>query len=150
VDKLAKIISDYKDVKGGLITVLQEAQKVFGYLSKDVLIYISKELKVPLSQVYSVVTFYSQFYLTPQGKYTIRACRGTACHIQGAKKIISTIEDFLGLKDGETSPDLKFTFETMACLGTCALSPVIMVNKDYFGKMTPKKVITILEQYGKD
>ncbi|MEW6617994.1 MAG: NADH-quinone oxidoreductase subunit NuoE [bacterium] len=147
MDKLNEILKKYKDTDGALIPVLQEAQDTFGYLSKDVLIQIGKELKFPLSKVYGVVTFYAQFYLKPHGKYTIRACRGTACHVQGAKKIISTIEHITGLKEGETSADLKFTFETVACLGACALSPVMMVNKDYFGKMNPKKAITILQQY---
>jgi len=150
VDKLNEIINKYKDTEGALIPVLQEAQEVFGYLPKDVLIRIAKGLNLPLSQVYGIVTFYAQFYLKPHGKYTIRACRGTACHVRGAKKILSTIENITGLKEGETSSDLKFTFETVACLGACALSPVMMVNKDYFGAMTPKKVITILGQYGEN
>lgn len=148
MDKLNEILEKYKDTEGALIPVLQAAQDIFGYLPKDVLIRIGRALKLPLSKVYGVVTFYSQFYLTPHGKYTIRACRGTACHVQGAKKLISTIEHITGLKEGETSKDLKFTFETVACLGACALSPVMMVNKDYFGKMNPKKAITILKQYG--
>lgn len=148
MDKLNKIIEKYLDTEGALIPVLQDAQEMFGYLSKDVMIRISRGLKVPLSQIYGVVTFYSQFYLTPHGKYTIRACRGTACHVQGAKKVLSTIKNITGLKEGETSSDLKFTLETVACLGACALSPVIMINKDYFGKMTPKKTTTILHQYG--
>ncbi|MDI6736075.1 MAG: NADH-quinone oxidoreductase subunit NuoE [bacterium] len=147
MDKLNEIIDKYRETEGALIPILQEAQEAFGYLPKDVLVGIGKGLKLPLSQIYGVVTFYSQFFLTPHGKYTIRACRGTACHVQGAKKIISTIENLINLKEGETSPDLKFTFETVACLGACALSPVMMVNKDYFGKMTPKKITTILSQY---
>jgi len=150
VDKLNEILENYKDTKGALIPVLQSAQNIFGYLPKDVLIRIGKGLKIPLTEIYSVVTFYAQFYLTPHGKYTVRACRGTACHVQGAKKIISTIKHITGLKEGETSADLKFTFETVACLGACALSPVMMVNKNYFGKMNPKKVITILKQYGEN
>ncbi len=148
MDKLNEIIEEYKDTKGALIPVLQDAQEMFGYLSKDVMVRIGRGLKLPLSQIYGVVTFYSQFYLTPHGKYTVRVCRGTACHVQGAKKILSTIKNITGLKEGETSQDLKFTFETVACLGACALSPVMMVNKDYFGKMTPKKATTILNQYG--
>jgi len=147
VDKLNEILEKYKDTQGALIPVLQETQEIFGYLSKDVLIRIGKGLKLPLSKVYGVVTFYSQFSLTPHGKYTVRACRGTACHVQGAKKVISTIENITKLKEGETSPDLKWTFETVACLGACALSPVMMINKDFFGKITPKKVRTILTQY---
>lgn len=148
MDKLNEIIEKYIDTEGALISVLQDAQEMFGYLSKDVMVGIGRGLKIPLSQIYGVVTFYSQFYLTPHGKYTIRVCRGTACHVQGSKKVLSTIKNITGLKEGETSQDLKFTLETVACLGACALSPVMMVNKDYFGKMTPKKVATILHQYG--
>lgn len=147
-EKLLNIINKHRNDKGALIPVLQEAQDIIGYLPEEVLNLISKELNLPPSKIYGVVTFYAQFYLTPHGKYTIRACRGTACHVRGGKKIISTIKRITGLKEGETSSDLKFTFETVACLGTCALSPVIMINKDYFGKMTPKKVTTILGQYG--
>lgn len=149
MDKLNEILERYKeDREEALIPILQEAQAMFGYLPKDVLMTIGQRLKIPLSKIYGVVTFYAQFCLTPHGKYTIRVCRGTACHVQGAKKIISTIEHITGLKEGETSPDLKFTFETVGCLGACALSPVMMVNKTYFGKMNSKKVITILKQYG--
>lgn len=148
MDKLNEIIDKYKETRGALIPVLQEAQKASGYLSKDVLIRIAKGLSLPLSQVYGVATFYAQFYLTPHGQHTIRACRGTACHVRGAKKVISTIEETTGLSENQTSDDLKFTFETVACLGACALAPVMMVDKDYFGKMTPKRVATILSQYG--
>ncbi|HAW49342.1 TPA: NADH-quinone oxidoreductase subunit NuoE [bacterium] len=148
MDKLDEILSKYKGVEGALIPVLQEVQEVFGYLPKDVMVKIAKELKIPASKIYSVVTFYAQFYLTPHGKYTIRVCRGTACHVQGSKKILSTVKNITGLKEGETSQDLKFTLETVTCLGVCALSPVMMINKDYFGKMTPKKATTILHQYG--
>jgi len=149
VDKVEEIISKYKDkdIEGALIPVLQETQELFGYLPKDALIKIGRGLKIPLSQIYGVITFYSQFILTPPGKYVIQACSGTACHVQGAKKVISTIENVTGLKEGETSSDFKFTFKTGTCLGACALSPIMMINKDYFGKMTPKKVKTILSQY---
>ena len=95
MDKLDEILKKFKNTEGGLIPALQEAQEVFSYLPKDVLVRIARGLKVPLSQVYGVVTFYSQFFLTPHGKYTVRACRGTACHVQGAKKIISTIENII-------------------------------------------------------
>lgn len=148
MDKLNEILERYKDIKGALIPVLQEAQNAVGYLPKEVLIAIAKGLKVPLSQVYGVVTFYAQFFLTPHGKYTIRVCRGTACHVRGAKEIISSIENIIKLKEGETSADFKFTFETVACVGACALAPVIMINKEFFGKVCPEKVSDILGQYG--
>lgn len=148
MDKLNEILERYKDIKGALIPVLQEVQNAVGYLPKEVLIAIAKGLKVPLSQVYGVVTFYAQFFLTPHGKYTIKICRGTACHVRGAKEIISSIENIIKLKEGETSADFKFTFETVACVGACALAPVIMINKEFFGKVCPEKVSDILGQYG--
>lgn len=150
MDKLNEILERYKNIKGALIPVLQEAQNAVGYLHREVLIAIAKGLKVPLSQVYGVVTFYAQFFLTPHGKYTIRVCRGTACHVRGAKKIISAIENIIKLKEGETSADFKFTFETVACVGACALAPVIMINKEFFGKVCPEKAAAILGQYGED
>lgn len=150
MDKLNEILERYKNIKGALIPVLQEAQNAVGYLPKEVLIAIAKGLKIPLSQVYGVVTFYAQFFLTPHGKYSIRVCRGTACHVRGAKEIISSIENIIKLKEGETSADLKFRFETVACVGACALAPVIMINKEFFGKVCPEKVAAILGQYGED
>lgn len=151
MDKLNEILERYKDTQDELIPVLQEAQDALGYLTKEILICIAKRFKISLSQIYSVVTFYPNFFLTPHGKYTIRLCRGSACQVQGAKKIISTVENTICLKQGETSSDLKWTFETVSCMGACALSPVMMINKDCFGKMTPKKATAILHQYnGKD
>ncbi|HAV43158.1 TPA: NADH-quinone oxidoreductase subunit NuoE [bacterium] len=147
MDKLDEILSKYKDTKGALIPILQEVQEGFGYLPKDVMVRIAKDLKIPVSRVYGVATFYAQFYLAPYGKYTIRVCRGTACHIQGAKKVLSAIKNITGLEEGETSQDLRFTLETVSCLGACALAPIMMINKDYFGKMTPQKAATILRRY---
>lgn len=148
MDRLDEILKKYKDIEGGLIPVLQEAQGIFGYLPKDALKKIAKHLAIPESQVYGVVTFYAQFSLNPHNKYVIKVCRGTACHVQGAKKIISAISKVTGLKEGKTPPpNSKFTLQTVACVGVCALSPVMMINDSYFGKMTPKKVKTILSQY---
>jgi NADH:ubiquinone oxidoreductase subunit E len=148
MDKLDEIIEGYKDIKGGLIPVLQKTQEIFGYLPKDGLRKIAKALAIPESHIYGVVTFYSQFSLSPHNKYVIKVCRGTACHVQGAKKIISAVSKVTGLKEGKTPPpNSKFSFETVACVGVCALSPVMVINDSYFGKMTPKKVRTILGQY---
>ncbi|MBU1262002.1 NAD(P)H-dependent oxidoreductase subunit E, partial [bacterium] len=139
MDRLDEIIEKYKDTEGGLIPALQETQEAFGYLKREDLIKIGNGLKIPFSQVYGVVTFYSQFFLTPKGRHTIRVCRGTACHVQGAKKIISAVSKVTGLTEGKTPPpNSKFTLETVACVGVCALSPVMMINDSYFGKMTPK------------
>ncbi len=130
-----------------LIPALQAAQNLYGYISKSVLERISEHLDIPLSRAYGVVTFYAQFRFAPTGKYKIRVCRGTACHVRGSKGILEALERELGIKDGETTPDLKFSLETVACLGTCFLAPVIMVNEKYFGKLTTKKVKEVLKQF---
>ncbi len=137
----------YKGQDGALIPVLQEAQQIYGYLPEEVLSEIGGQLKVPLSRIYGVVTFYSQFYLTPRGRHTVRVCRGTACHVRGGKNIHKAVQQFLGVEENETTPDFKFTFETVACLGACALSPVLLVDKNYYGKLTPGKVARVLKQY---
>ena len=144
---LDPIIEEKKNIKGSLIPLLQAAQELYGYLPEPALKHIHEKTKVPLSQIYGVVTFYVQFYLTPRGRNTVRVCRGTACHVRGAKAILKTTEQTLGLKEGETSDDLNFSLETVACLGACALGPVLLINNTYFGKMTPKKVETILNRY---
>lgn len=141
------LIEKYRGTPGALIPVLQQAQEILGYLAPETLAGIAKGLKVPLSRVYSVVTFYAQFYLTPRGRNTVKACRGTACHVRGAKSVLNKVRDKLGVEDGGTTPDMNFTFETVACLGACALAPVMVVNKRYYGGMTTRKVETILEQY---
>jgi NADH-quinone oxidoreductase E subunit len=146
-ERLLGVIEGYKEREGALISVLQRAQDIIGWLPEDALTMIAEGLGLPVSKVYGVATFYSAFYLEPHGKYTIRCCRGTACHVKGARQVLSAVCRMTGLKDGETSKDLKFSLETVTCLGACALSPVMMVNKDYFGKMTEKKVETVLGQY---
>jgi NADH-quinone oxidoreductase subunit E len=142
-----EILKKYQNQEGALIPVLQEAQAIFGYLPEEVLILISKRLKIPLSRIYGVVTFYAQFYLTPRGRHTVRVCRGTACHVRGGKNVLKAVQQYLGIGENETSPDFKFTFETVACLGACALSPVLLVDKNYYGKLTPAKVEQVLKQY---
>lgn len=147
-EQLAQLLDKYRGTKGSVIPVLQQAQEIFGYLPKDVLITISKEINVPISQIYGVVTFYSQFHLKPRGKNIIRSCQGTACHVRGAKAVLKAITDKLGLKDDEvTTPDLKFTLETVACIGACGLAPVFMVNDDTHGRLTPESVGPIMDRY---
>jgi NADH-quinone oxidoreductase subunit E len=147
LSKMEPILEKFRGQEGALIPVLQEAQNIYGYLSEEVLAHISRELKMPLSRIYGVVTFYSQFYLTPRGRHTVRVCRGTACHVRGGKNIRKSVQQFLGIEENETTPDYKFTFETVACLGACALSPVLLVDKTYYGKLTPGKVEKVLKQY---
>ena len=145
--KLQEAFKKYKNKKGALIPVLQEAQDIYGYLPEEVLEHIAVELKLPLSKVYGVVTFYGQFHLKPRGQNIIRVCLGTACHVRGGAKILEKLQDELKIADGETSADLKFTLESVACIGACGLAPVIMVNDDTYGKLTPDKVKKVLNNY---
>ena len=147
ITKLDKILSKYKGQEGVLISVLQEVQAELGWVPRQAIERIADALKVSLGQVYGVLTFYAQFYLTPRGRNTIRVCRGTACHVRGTDANLRAVERILGIKESETTSDFKFSLETMACLGTCFLAPVMMVNRNYYGKLTPGKVEPILKQY---
>jgi len=147
LSRLDNVFEKHQGEEGALIPVLQEAQGIYGYLSKEVLATIAKRLNIPLSRIFGVVTFYAQFYTTPRGRYTVRVCRGTACHVRGGKSVLKAVQQALGIGEGETTLDFKFTFETVACLGACALSPVLLVNKNYYGKLTPAKVEKVLKQY---
>jgi len=130
-----------------LIGVLQEVQDHFGYLPPEAVREVGRRTKVRLSRIYGVISFYSQFYTEPRGKHTVRACRGTACHVKGADRIIDTIEKTLGIAEGETTPDMQFCFETVACLGACFLAPAMMIDNQYFGKLTPKRTEHVLRSY---
>lgn len=145
--KIDKILEKYEREAGGLIPILQEVQETCGYLPEGILTYVSERSKVPLSKIYGIVTFYAQFSLVPRGRNTIKICLGTACHVKGAKRVLAKLEEALGIKVGGTSSDSKFTLEIVRCLGTCFLAPVMMINRDYFGKLTPDKVGKILKQY---
>lgn len=145
--RIEPILQHYGKERGALIPVLQEVQGVYGYLPEPALIRVGETLEVPMSRIYGVVTFYSQFYLTPRGRHTVRVCRGTACHVRGGKSILKSVQQFLGVNENETTADFKYTFETVACLGACALSPVLLVDKNYYGKLTPAKVEKVLKQY---
>jgi NADH-quinone oxidoreductase E subunit len=147
LSQLEETLQKHKGEEGALIPILQEAQEIYGYLSEDVLNHIGKRLHVPRSKIFGVITFYAQFYTTPRGRHTVRVCRGTACHVRGGKYVLRAVEQNLGIKENETTPDFKFTFETVACLGACALSPVLLVDKNYYGKLTPAKVEQVLKQY---
>ena len=131
-----------------LIPILQKIQAVYGYLPPNVLTAVSSRTGIAASRIYGVATFYEQFHLEPHGRHTIRCCRGTACHVKGGRDIIRTIRKILGVEEGETTKDMLFTFETVACLGTCFLGPVMMVDNDYYGHLAPNKVKYILERYG--
>lgn len=147
--KIQDIIAKYKADKGFLVPILQDVQKEFNYLPKESLELVSTNLDVPLSQIFEVTTFYKAFSLEPRGRFQLSLCVGTACHVRGAPLIVDHIERNLGLKPGETSEDLEYTFETVNCLGACALGPVLVVNEEYHGKITISKTDRILKKLGK-
>jgi len=140
-----KIVAEMSPVKeGDIIPLLQRLQDAYGYLPREVVLEVAARTGLPASRLFGVATFYGQFYLAPHGKHTIRCCRGTACHVRGGRKVIRAVSELLGIRDGETSEDLKFSFETVACLGACALSPVMVVDNRCYGKMTPQRARQIL------
>ena len=143
-EKLSDIFSHYSGKKEELIPVLQETQEQFRYLPEEAMREISRFLRIPESTVYGVSTFYAQFKLTPLGRKIVKICRGTACHVRGGAQILSEAEKGLSIKAGETREDLEYTLETIACFGSCALAPVIVIDKSVHGRMTPSKVKNIL------
>jgi NADH-quinone oxidoreductase subunit E len=133
-----------------LIPVLHEIQEAYGYLPAEVLSELSRRSGIAASRIYGVVTFYEYFHLEPHGRHTVRCCRGTACHVRGGQKIIAATKRILGIEPGQTTDDMQFTFETVACLGTCFLAPAMMVDADYYGHLTAKKIEDILQSYRGD
>jgi len=145
---LDEILSDIPDVgSSDLIPILQKIQNSYGYLVPNVLMEMSRRTGIPASRIYGVATFYEQFHLEPHGRHTIRCCRGTACHVRGGPDIADAITRAIGAEPGGTTDDMRFTFETVACLGTCFLAPVIMVNNDYYGNLNSGKIEEILNKY---
>jgi len=144
---LDPLVEPYLSKKEMVIPVLQKVQEHYGYLPRPAMEGVSRLMQIPLSRLYGVATFYAQFKMKPRGRYIIRVCKGTACHIQGSPKIAERIEEILGVQSGETTDDLRFTLEEVACIGACALAPVIMVNDNPHGRLTPDKVQAILDSY---
>ena len=147
-DRLKKILSVFEEEKGALIPILQRVQEEFGYLPEETLARIAWFLKIPLSQVFSVATFYAQFYLTRRGDHLVRVCQGTACHVRGGKTILKLVKQRLDVDEGQTTPDLEYTLETLACIGVCALAPNIVVGDRVYGHMNPKKVEQLFKKGG--
>ncbi len=139
-DKLGTILSFYKKEKNELIPILQHIQESYGYLPEEVMLEVANYTGIPENQLYAVATFFALFKFKPGGKKQIMVCRGTACHVKGAPKIMESIERLLGLKEGETSPDLEYSLETVACIGACGLAPCITVNKKVYGNLNQDKV----------
>ena len=144
---LQQVIDELKNEPGALMPIMQRAQDIFGYLPEDVQNIIAKGLDIPVSDVYGVATFYAQFNLEPKGKYIISVCLGTACYVKGAQLVLDELEKVLGVPAGCTTPDGLFTLNATRCLGACGLAPVIMVNDDVYGRLTPDQVAGIIEKY---
>ena len=144
---LAKVIEEHKSVPGCLMRVMQEAQAIYGYLPKEVQVMIADGLGVSLSEVYGVATFYTQFSLSPKGRHRISLCLGTACYVKGADKILEALEEKLGIKCGECTPDGLFSLDSCRCVGACGLAPVMMIDEDVHGKLTVDQLDGILDSY---
>ena len=141
-----RIIAELSPVTSSdIIPLLQRLQDAYGYLPREIVLEVCNRTGLPASRVFGVATFYSQFYLAPRGRHLVRCCRGTACHVRGGKNVISTAERALRLRDGQTSADMAFSFETVACLGACALSPVAVIDGQYYGKATPHRMEQLLQ-----
>lgn len=149
IDQLREFIDKYKTRKGPLMPVLQEAQNIFGYLPDEIMELISNKLNIPLSEVYGVATFYSQFTFIPKGETDVHICLGTACYVKGANDILNEFEDKLGIKKGETTPDGKFSISETRCLGNCGAAPVVEINGEQVERFSKDDVMKILEDYNK-
>ena len=145
--KLKEVIAKHKDDPGAVMPVLQEAQEIYGYLPIEVQKMVADGLGVSLEEVYGVSTFYSQFALSPKGKYNISVCLGTACYVKGAQAILDKISEELKIGVGECTPDEKFSLEACRCIGACGLGPVMMINDEVFGKLTPDAIPGILAKF---
>ena len=138
---------ELRDEPGALMPIMQRAQDIFGYLPEDVQKYIAREMDIPVSDVYGVATFYAQFNLEPKGQYTISVCMGTACYVKGSRKVLDKLEEVLGIQAGHTTPDGLFTLNATRCLGACGLAPVMMINEDVYGRLTPDEIPGIIAKY---
>ena len=145
--KVLEIIAPWRGRKGGLIPILQGLQEAIGYVAEPAVKIVSDELKIPMSEIYSVATFYAQFHLAPRGRNIIRVCRGTACHVRGSLKILDAIKEQTGCPENGTTEDLKFSLEPVACIGACGLAPALVINDQTFGRATPDGVSAILAQF---
>ena len=145
--ELLRVIELHKNEKGCLMPIMQEAQNIYGYLPYEVQKIIAEGTGIPVEKVYGVATFYSQFTMSPKGEVEISVCLGTACYVKGSGEILEEIERILGIKDGECTPDGKFSLDSCRCVGACGLAPVIIVGGDVYGKMTVDKVAEVLDKY---
>ncbi|MCQ1528488.1 NADH-quinone oxidoreductase subunit NuoE [Lutispora saccharofermentans] len=147
MEKLDQIIENHRNQQGGLMPVLHETQELFGYIPEEAQKRISKELNIPMAEIYGVATFYSRFTLKPRGEHTIGVCLGTACYVKSAQLVFERLQKELKVKPGETTADNKFTLEATRCLGCCGLAPVMMIGEDVYGKLVPDDIPDILKKY---
>ncbi len=145
--KVNEIIDKHPAQKEALIQLLLDMQSEFNWIPKEAILSISARLQIPVSQVYRVASFYQAMSLTPRGRHVVSVCLGTACHVRGGPRIMDKVEESLNIKAGETTQDMRFTVERVNCLGCCALGPVVVVDKDYYGKVAPAKVKEVLKSY---
>ena len=147
VSATRKLLKKYRLKKGVLIPLLQDIQAVYGYVPRESIELISKELHIFPVEIYGILTFYSQFFLSPRGKHTIRVCQGTACHVMGGKEILDYLSNTLNIHEGETTKDGLFSLERVACLGCCGIAPVVVVDDDFLGRCTVQGMNALLDRY---
>ena len=145
--RLMEIIEAHKSVPGALMPVLQQAQELYGYLPEEVQIMIAEGLGISLNEVYGVVTFYAQFSLNPKGEYKVNVCLGTACYVRGAGAIMDKVQSTLGIQSGGITPDGKFSLDATRCLGACGLAPIMTINEEVYGRLTPDMIPDIIAKY---
>ncbi len=150
LNKVNNILANHKNDKAMLVAILQDIQDEFRYLPKEVLNYISKALDIPLPEIYDVATFYKAFSLKPRGKHICSVCMGTACHVRGAPVILETAKTHLKIEPGQNTPDMRYTLNTVNCVGACAVGPVMQVNSTLYGNLTSLKIIQLLKKFEKD
>lgn len=146
-DRLMAVIAKHKDMQGCAMPIMQEAQDIYGYLPEEVQIIIADQTGVPLSEIYGIASFYSQFTLNPKGKYQINVCLGTACYVKGAGNVLDRIIEVTGCEEGGVTPDGKFSVNAVRCIGACGLAPVIMINDEVYGRLTIDKIDGIIAKY---
>ncbi len=144
-EKLASVLENHPRDRSSLIPILQDVQDELGYLPAEAMKEVARHLRVPESTVYGVVTFYAQFYLTRQGRHKVKVCQGTACHVRGGKRVMDAVKKHLDIEPGGTTEDYQFSLERVACFGSCALAPVMVVDGKVYGKLTPARAVRIVE-----
>ncbi len=147
--KAEKILDQYENINGAIIPVLQKIQGKYGYLPEQILYYVSERLNISVNEIIGVATFYAQFHLKPRGKHIIKVCCGTACHVKNAKSLSARVIDSFKIKKNETTEDKMFTFEEVSCLGACGIAPVVVIDEDVHGELSPDKFDGILDRYKK-